>query len=192
VRVPAGKLQTFAKAPAPLPPPVEPRLTLAEEMVLLSLDAPRSAVRTAVALLARVDPGLAGYRDAVSSLRDAGLLKRSTALGSLEATEEANVPERHKRVLAVIRRAGPPTGADAELLVLLAACKALPLGRDDHLHARMRIASIGEGGLVPPVVELLRMERNVDSMSALAEVLLSSQRDFENGTFDPGISRGVC
>ena len=156
-------------APAALPAPVEPQLTLAEEVVLLSLDAPRGRVREAVALAGRAhDAGPHDYRAAVHSLHGRRLLERTGASGKHRAPADAKLPERRKRVVAVIRRAASPIAADAELLVLLADCRALSLGREDRLRARMRIASIREGGETPPVVEILRVRIGLSSMSGLA------------------------
>jgi hypothetical protein len=167
-------------------------LTLGEEVVLLSLDASRGRVRDAVALAGHAhDSGPHDYRAAVRSLRDRGLLERAGFSGKLRATVDSKLPERRRRVVAVIRRPATPIAADAELLVLLADCRALSLGREDHLHARMRIASIRGGSETPPVVELLRMRIGVNSMSDLADALLPSGRDLRNANFDPGVSSGV-
>ena len=48
MRIPQSRLEAFSAGPIPLPPPVEPRLSLAEEVVLLSLDAPRRVIRHVV------------------------------------------------------------------------------------------------------------------------------------------------
>src|SRR4051812_10389921 len=45
MRISQSSLEAFSAGPTPLPPPVEPLLTLAEEVVLLSLDAPRRLLR---------------------------------------------------------------------------------------------------------------------------------------------------
>lgn len=117
-------------------------------------------------------------------------MERQGARGKLRATADAKVSERRNRVLAVIRRAATPTGTDAELLVLMAACRALSLGRKDCLQARMRIASIREHG-APRVIELLRARLGVESMSELAEALLPARPDLRDVNFDPGISQAV-
>jgi len=50
---------------------------------------------------------------------------------------------RRRRALALIRRPAAPEGPDAELLVLLAAARALPLERpEDRLDARQRLVDI--------------------------------------------------
>ena len=108
-----------------------------------SLDASRGRVRDAVVLAGRAhDTGPHDYRAAVRSLQDRGLLEGAGVSGKLSATVGSKLSERRRRVVAVIRRAATPAAADAELLVLPADCHVLSLGREDHLHARMRIASI--------------------------------------------------
>ena len=185
-------LNRLQNAPAGLPALIEPPLMLAEEVVLLSLDASRGRVRDAVALAGRAhETGPRDYRAAVRSLRDRGLLERAGFSGKLRATVESQLPQRRKRVVAVIRRAASPIAADAELLVLLADCRALSLGREDRLRARIRIASIRGGSETPQVVELLRMRIGVDSMSELADALLPSSLDLRDANFDPGVSSGV-
>lgn len=192
MRISGDDLKRLQNAPAPLPAPVEPTLTLAEEVVLLSLDVSRGRVRDAVALAGDAhDTGPRDYRAAVRALHDRGLLERARVSGKLRATAAAQLPERRKRVVAVIRRAATPMAADTELLVLLAHCHALSLGRDDHLHARMRITSIRDGSETPPVVELLRIRIGVNSMSELAEALFPASRDLRDANFDPGVSSGV-
>ena len=192
VRISGDDLKRLQNTPAPLPAPVEPPLTLAEEVVVLSLDVSRGRVRDAVALAGGAhDGGPQDYRAAVRSLQDRGLLERAGVSGKLRATADAKLSERRRRVVAVIRRAATPAAADAELLVLLADCRALSLGREDRLHARMRIASIRERGETPAAVELLRLRIGVDSMSELAEALLPASRDLRDANFDPGVSSGV-
>ncbi len=131
------------------------------------------------------------YRAVVRSLQDRGLVERAGVRGKLRATVDSKLTERRKRVVAVIRRAATPAAADAELLVLLADCRAPSLGRDDRLHARLGISSIRQGGETPRVVELLRMRIGVDSMGELAEALLPASRDLRDANFDPGVSSGL-
>ena len=145
MRIDPRDLQSVKHAPEPLPPAVEPHLALAEEVVLLSLDAARGRVRDAVAIAASAD--------------DAGPEDYGAAVSSLEA----------------------------ELLVLLAACRALSLGREDYLHARVRVTSIREDGAHASAVEVLRVSLGADSMADLAEALLPAAHDLRNANFDPGI-----
>lgn len=192
MQISARDLESRRRAATALPAPVEPRLALAEEVVLLSLDAPQGRVRDAVALAARADDaGPRDYGAAVRSLQDRGLVSRSGLRKTLRATPDSKWAERRKRVLAVIRNAAAPTGSDAELLVLLAACRALSLGRDDYLHARMRIASIRDDGKSSSAVVLLRTKLGVDSTGELADALLPASADLRNANFDPGVSDGV-
>ncbi len=188
MRIDPRDLQSVKHAPEPLPPAVEPHLALAEEVVLLSLDAARGRVRDAVAIAASADDaGPEDYGAAVSSLEDRGLVERVGLRRQVRATNAAKLAERRKRVLAVIRRAAVPTGSDAELLVLLAACRALSLGREDYLHARVRVTSIREDGAHASAVEVLRVSLGADSMADLAEALLPAAHDLRNANFDPGI-----
>jgi hypothetical protein len=66
------------------------------------------------------------------------------------------VAARRQRVLALLRRPATPEGADAELVALLAAARALPLERrEDRLKARRRLADIG--GLKEPPLEVAKL-----------------------------------
>ena len=173
MRIPQSRLDAFSAAPIPLPPPVDPRLSLAEEVVLLSLDAPRRLVRHVVRIAGRAHPdGPRRYGAAVHRLAERGLLDAGAA------APQARLGAREARVRATIHRAAPPTGHDAELLALLAATASLPLdGRADHLHARTRLAEIREP---PPAVEALAAELGLDPED-LAERLLPAPRDVASG-----------
>jgi hypothetical protein len=137
------------------------------------------------------DAGPHDYGAAVRSREDRGFLERAGLRRTPRATTDSKLAERRKRVLAVIRNAAAPTGSDAELLVLLAACHALSLGRAGYLHARIRITSIREDGETPAAVELLRARLGVGSMGELAEALLPAASENRNANFDPGVSAGV-
>src|SRR5262245_46222386 len=114
MRIPQSTLEAFSAAPIPLPPPVSPRLSLAEEVVLHSLDAPRRLVRHVVRIAGKADPdGPCRYGAAVDRLTARGLLDHGAA------TPQARLDAREARVRATIRRPAPPTGRDAELLALL-------------------------------------------------------------------------
>jgi hypothetical protein len=81
-------------------------------------------------------------------------------------------------VRATIHRAAPPGDRDAELLALLAATGSLPLeSRSDHLHARVRLASIASP---PPAVAALADELGLDA-AGLVERLLPAPRDVASG-----------
>ena len=169
MRIPQNNLQTFSAGPVALPPAVEPHLTLAEEVVLLSLDAPRRLTRHVVRVAGRADPtGPRRYDEAVRRLQGRGLLAHGAA------TPAARLSARVARVRSTIRRAAPPGGRDAELLMLLAATGSLPLeSRSDHLRARVRLASIAPP---PPAVAALAAELGLDA-AGLAERLLPAPRD---------------
>jgi len=174
MRIPQSRLEAFSAGPIPLPPPVEPRLTLAEEVVLLSHDAPRRLVRHVVRIAGKAHPdGPRRYDAARRRLTKRGLLD-----GDGTATPQASLHAREARVRAAIRRPAPLERSDAELLTLLAATGSLPLeGRADHLHARMRLASMSDP---PPAVTALADELALD-LNDLAERLLPAPRDVASG-----------
>lgn len=174
MRIQQSRLEAFSAAPIPLPPPVEPRLSLAEEVVLLSLYAPRRVIRHVVRIAGKAHPdGPRRYDAARRGLIDRGLLDDHGA-----ATPQANLRAREARVRAIIRRPAAPEGHDAELLTLLAATGSLPLdGRSDHLHARARLGSIGDP---PPAVRALADELALDP-GDLPERLLPAPRDVATG-----------
>jgi len=109
----------------------------------------------------------------------------------LSAAEEARVIADHKRTDAVtwarrqrvrnlLHRQAPPTGADAELIALLAAARALPFDDpDDRLKARQRLIEIGRLKEPPPeVIELLRANRiEFGDAEAFADALQPPGRD---------------
>ena len=107
--------------------------------------------------------------------------------------DNPEIDARRARVLALLRRPAAPEGADAELIALVAAARALPLERpDDRAKARMRLAEIGRLKDPPPeVVKLLRQLGLAPGDSqAFAEALLPhkhdvsefSQNSYEGGT----------
>jgi hypothetical protein len=173
MRIPQSRLEAFSAGPTPLPPPVEPPLSLAEEVVLLSLDAPRRVIRHVVRIAGKAHPdGPRRYGAAVHRLTERGLLEHGAA------TPQARFAARQARVHAIIRHPAPPAGRDAELLTLLAATGSLPVhGRADHLHARARLASIGDP---PPAVRALADELALDP-GDLPERLLPAPRDVATG-----------
>jgi hypothetical protein len=173
MRIPQSRLDAFSAGPTPLPPPVEPPLSLAEEVVLLSLDAPRRVIRHVVRIAGKAHPdGPRRYGAAVHKLTERGLLEHGAA------TPQARFAARRARVHATIRHPGPPAGRDAELLTLLAATGSLPLdGHSDHLHARARLGSIGDP---PPAVRALADELALDP-GDLPERLLPAPRDVATG-----------
>jgi len=174
MRIPQSSLEAFTAEPIPLPPPVEPRLSLAEEVVLLSLYAPRRLTRHVVRIAGKAYPdGPRRYDTARRRLSARGLLDDHGA-----ATPQALVPAREARVRAIIHRPATPTGRDAELLTLLAATGSLPLEqRSDHLHARTRLSSIADP---PPAVKALADELALD-LDDLAERLMPAPRDVASG-----------
>lgn len=188
MRLSASDLNGFARAPAPLPPFVEPRLGLVEEVVLLSLGSSRIRAHRAARIAGSAYPqGPGDHGTAVRALRRRGMLIGMTVLRTLSAADHARIDERMARVLAIVHRAAPPVGGDAELLALLAAARALPLAGADHMLARARIASIGEDGVIPPAVAALADELGEATMPELADRLLPAPRHLEDANFAPPI-----
>jgi hypothetical protein len=105
-----------------------------------------------------------------------------------DATLDDPVTEaRRERVRALLRRPAPSEGADAELIVLLAAARALPLRRpEDRVNARVRLAEIGRLEHPPPEVEKLVATLGLDpgDSQAFADALLPSKHDVSPFTQD--------
>jgi hypothetical protein len=81
-------------------------------------------------------------------------------VGAVQASE--------RRVHSIIGRPAPPEAADAELLVLLAAARALALPDAIwHAKAHARIASIGQGAAIPAAVTALAEELGTTTMKDL-------------------------
>jgi len=174
MRIQQSSLEAFSAPPIPLPPPVEPRLSLAEEVVLLSLYAPRRVIRHVVRIAGKAYPDGPRRYDAARR----GLIERGLLDDNGGATPQASLRAREARVRAIIGRPAAPEGRDAELLTLLAATGSLPLEqRSDHLHARTRLSSIADP---PPAVRALADELALD-LEDLAERLLPAPRDVASG-----------
>lgn len=119
--VSAETLEALRHDPEPLPAMVEPELWLAEEVVLLGLEAPHHCVAKAARVAGHAYPqGPSNYHQAISSLTDRAMVDRSEARGKPTATDAARVRDRVARVQAIIHRPASPCGRDAELLVALA------------------------------------------------------------------------
>ncbi|HEU4975593.1 MAG TPA: hypothetical protein VFT50_10930 [Baekduia sp.] len=95
-------------------------------------------------------------------------------------TDDAGADARRARVRALLRRPAPPTGADAEIVVLLAAAGALPLDRpEDRLNARVRLAEIGRMADPPPEVRKLLQRHGLQpgDSQAFADALLPPKHE---------------
>ena len=182
MRISQERLKRFSQEPLPLPPPVEPRLALAEEVVLLSPDAPRRVLRHVTRVAGRAyRDGPRGHHAAVASLEARGLLAHGAA------TPAAQLGARRARVHATIHRAAPPAARDAELLMLLAAAGSLPIaGRSEHLYARTRLGSIVAAAPLPPAVAGLAEELALEPAD-LPECLLPGPRNLTNVQAPPGV-----
>jgi hypothetical protein len=183
--IPASALAKTSQSIPPLPPPVEPRLWLVEEVVLLSLDAPAHRVRPVAKIAARAYPrGPRSHHAAVERMERKGLLadRRTAAPG-------AHLPARQARLLSVIERPAAPAGRDAELLAFLAATRALPVDKPAaHKQARQRLLAIRD---LPAAVRLLVDEFAVSTLEEYADKVLPAQVDAVVGNLDPGWSSGI-
>ena len=110
--------------------------------------------------------------------------------------DEPSVAYRRARALAILRRAATPEGADAELLALLAAARALPLERrEDRLSARQRLIGIGDLKDPPPEVRKLmrKLRTQPGDGAAFADALLRASQDtvpFHEGDFGSNYPAG--
>jgi hypothetical protein len=183
--IPASALAKTSQSLPPLPPPVEPRLWLVEEVVLLSLGLPAHRVRPVAKIAARAYPrGPNSRHAALERLERKGLLAdgRTAAPG-------AHLPARQARLLTVIERPAAPTGRDAELLAFLAAIRALPIGAPDlHKQARQRLLAIRD---VPPAVRALVDEFAVTTLEEYADKVLPARRRPVEGVLDLWPSEGI-
>ncbi len=188
MEIPISRLQSSLKVPD-VAPRVEPLLGLGEELVLLSVDAGKARIAPLVDLAGDAYGQPHGYSEAVAALEARGLVTRSGLRHHLATTDRANVVERRRRVLHVVRSTVDPTDEDADLLVGLAAGTNLKLHAGDHLRARHHIGSLGHQRPLTRYVELVAEHFDVDSMGALAEKLLPPELSFD-GSFDPGVNQG--
>ncbi len=77
-------------------------------------------------------------------------------------SDDPGVKARRDRVIAILWRAATPTGADAELVALLADARALPLERrEDRFKAHQRLVGIGRSADPPPAVRRLMQRHGI-------------------------------
>src|SRR4051794_22938046 len=117
-------------------------------------------------------------------------VEEAALIASSRRRDDPVVAARRARVLTLLRRPATPEGADAELVALLAAARALPLERDeDRLAARQQLVGIGRVADPPPEVRRLLRKFGVapGDGPAFAEALLPSRYDggspFHEGDF---------
>lgn len=177
------ELRRSTPHPAPAPAPVRPLLSLVEEVVLLSLSSSGIRKHHVARIAAGAHPdGPCDYRASVASLVDRGILTHTGPLRMLAAKRTAQIQARAGRVRSIISRPAAPEGADAELLVLLAAGRALALPDAIwHMKAHARIASISQGAAIPAAVSALADELGTTSMKELADRLLPPTREDLHG-----------
>jgi hypothetical protein len=173
------ELRRLTPHPAPVAAQVEPLLSLVEEVVLLSLSSSWIRKHHVARIAARAHPdGPCDYHAAVTSLVDRGMLIHTGPLRTLAASKSAQIRAREGRVRSIISRPAPPEADAAELLVLLAAARALALPDAVwHMKAHTRIASIGQGAAIPAVVTALADELGTTTMKELADRLLPPVRE---------------
>jgi hypothetical protein len=161
MRISADQLSSFSGGPR-IPPPVDPPLSLTEEVVLLSFDSPRRLVKHVAKLIGRAYPKRSRDYD--------GALHRIQR-DALEGQRRV----RFARVKTLIGHPGTAEGQDAELLVLLLALGALPVAtRADHLRARATLTAILSDP--PPAVVALLDDLALEP-DELVERLLPARRD---------------
>lgn len=160
------------------PPPITPRLVLAEERALLTLESSHSRARHAIAVAARAYPyGPPDRGAALTALEHRAMLSRTGVLHRLAPTASAKLHARIERVRMLIERASAPEGADGELTALLAVAGALPLeGHRDHVKARLRLRDIALSEPPPKAVRALADDLGVDTMAELADRLLAPKQ----------------
>jgi hypothetical protein len=95
-------------------------------------------------------------------------------------------------VWATVGSVDPPAGRAAELLALLALTGALPLANQaNRLHVHLRIADIGNRSEVPPVVQAMLRDFELDTPRQLADALILHPEYSKEGAYDPGITPGA-
>jgi hypothetical protein len=183
--IPASALAKTSHSAGKLPPPVEPRLWLVEEVVLLALEAPHHKVRPVAKIAARAYPrGPRSMHAALERMERRGLLSSGRT-----ASPAAHVNARRARVKAIIQHPADPEGRDAELLAYLAALCLLPVEtRAAHLQARLRLTSMAAP---PPAVRALIDEFAVSTMQEFTDKVLPALVDPVVGNLDPGWSSGI-
>ena len=146
--------------------------------MLLSLSSSRIRKHHVARIAAHAHPdGPSDYHASVASLVDRGMLSHAGPLRTLAADNTAQIQARTRRVRSIISRPAPPEATDAELLVLLAAARALALPDAIwHAKAHARIASIGQGAAIPVAVAALAEELGTTTMKELADRLLPPAR----------------
>ena len=151
---------------------VEPCLTVGEEIALLSLGYDRHAIEPLVALWTEGHGQSGGYESVLASLEAAGLVQRRGLRHRAAPTGNAQIDARTQRLLRVMQRPAALSGDDADLLVGVAACRALKFGASDYDLARHRIISLGEVSQLTPFIQLFCERNGIGSTSDLADALL--------------------
>jgi hypothetical protein len=113
------------------------------------------------------------------------MLIHSGPMRRLAAGKPAQIQARERRVRSIVGRPAPPEADDAELIVFLAAARALALPDAMwHMKAHARIASIGQGAAIPVAVAALADELGSTTMKELADRLLPpTSQDLHDADF---------
>ena len=164
-----------------------PSLTLADEVVLLTLGCARPRVGKALEVA-----GLADLRVITRTLQDRELI-RVRRLHHPEVSSGAPLARLHRRLNAIIRSVDRPDQRDADLLLLVAFAGGLAdASTADHLNARHRISSLGDRrSSPPPLLIKLCEEVGVSAAGDLAAKLLPSRVRVRSGELDPGVNSAV-
>ena len=161
-------------------------LTLAQEVVLLTLASHRRRVAHALKLAGQPELG-----EVTGELESRGLLNRRVLQRPKTKSDASAAPAR-RHLNTVLNRTQTPTGADAELLLLVAYAGGLEtVSAADHLRARHQIAALGSKTEAPHLLDALCQDQGVDSAKALASKLLPGRVHVKPGELDPGVTSAI-
>lgn len=168
-------------------------IPLIEEVVLLSLACPARAVARAVEIASKAHPSQAAtVKGTHRALAARGFVRGGGLFVKPSATDAAHVHARMEGVWGTVASVDPPAGREAELLVLLALTGALQLsGHTNRVHVHLRIADIGNRSEVPPVVQAMLRDFELDTPRQLADALILHPEYSKEGAYDPGITPGA-
>jgi hypothetical protein len=166
--------------------PVEP-LSVADELVLLTLDCPRGRVRRALKVA-----GLPPLRQVTRELERRQLVN-ARRLRRPEPDPSAPMRPLRGRLGSIVWSVDRPSNADGELLMLVAFAGGLDgVSAAAHLRARHQIAALGDRRHAPPaLLATLCDEAGVKSARELAAKLLPGRVRVGPGDLDPGVNEAI-